>query len=135
MTAPYTVFTNGCFDILHPGHIELFKVGKSLGDRLIVAIDSDEKVKRDKGSTRPINDQHFRRSMLESIKYIDIVLIFNTKEELEHLIELYSPNILLIGSDWKNRNIIGEKYAKEVKFFNRVGNYSTTEIVQSIVNR
>ena len=73
--------------------------------------------------------------MLESIKYIDIVLIFNTKEELEHLIELYSPNILLIGSDWKNRNIIGEKYAKEVKFFNRVGNYSTTEIVQSIVNR
>lgn len=131
----HIVFTNGCFDILHPGHIEMFKVGKSLGDKLIVAIDSDEKVTRDKGLTRPINDQHFRKSMLESIRYIDIVLIFDTKEELEQLIEVYSPETLLIGADWRGREIIGEHHAKEVKFFNRVGNYSTTRILQSIIDR
>lgn len=131
----HIVFTNGCFDILHPGHIEMFKVGKSLGDKLIVAIDSDEKVRRDKGLTRPINDQYFRKSMLESIRYIDVVLIFNTKEELEQLIEVYSPDTLLIGADWRGREIIGEHYAKEVKFFNRVGNYSTTRILQSIIDR
>ena len=130
-----TIFTNGCFDILHPGHIELFKVGKSLGDKLIVAIDSDEKVKKDKGSTRPINNQHFRKSMLESIRYIDLVLIFNTREELEQLIELYAPDTLLIGGDWRGREVVGEKYAKEVKFFNRVGNYSTTRVLQSIADR
>lgn len=127
-----TVFTNGCFDILHPGHLELFKVGKSLGDRLIIAIDSDEKVKRDKGSSRPINDQHFRKTMLESIKYIDLVLIFNTRQELEQLIELYAPDVLLIGGDWRNGEVVGADYAKQVKFFNRVGNYSTTRIVQHI---
>lgn len=131
----HIVFTNGCFDILHPGHIEMFKVGKSLGDKLIVAIDSDEKVTRDKGLTRPINDQYFRKSMLESIRYIDIVLIFNTKEELEQLIEVYSPDTLLIGADWRGREIIGEHHAKEVKFFNRVGNYSTTRILQNIIDR
>jgi len=130
-----TIFTNGCFDILHPGHIELFKVGRSLGDKLIVAIDSDEKVKKDKGSTRPINNQHFRKSMLESIRYIDLVLIFNTREELEQLIELYAPDTLLIGGDWRGREVVGEKYAKEVKFFNRVGNYSTTRVLQSIADR
>ena len=127
-----TVFTNGCFDILHPGHLELFKVGKSLGDRLIIAIDSDEKVKRDKGSSRPINDQHFRKTMLESIKYIDLVLIFNTRQELEQLIELYAPDVLLIGGDWRNGEVVGADYAKQVKFFNRVGDYSTTRIVQHI---
>jgi len=130
-----TVFTNGCFDILHPGHIELFKVGKSLGDKLIVAIDSDEKVKKDKGLLRPINDQHFRKSMLESIRYIDLVLLFNTREELEQLIELYAPDTLLIGGDWREREVVGQKYAKEVKFFNRVGNYSTTRVLQSIADR
>jgi len=135
MNMSKTVFTNGCFDILHPGHIELFKVGKSLGDKLIVAIDSDEKVKKDKGSLRPINDQHFRKSMLESIRYIDLVLLFNTREELEQLIELYAPDTLLIGGDWREREVVGQKYAKEVKFFNRVGNYSTTRVLQSIADR
>ena len=130
-----TVFTNGCFDVLHPGHMELFKVGRSLGDKLIVAIDSDQKVKRDKGSQRPINNIQFRKTMLESIKYIDLVLTFDSREELEQLIELYAPDILLIGADWRGRDVVGGMYAKEVKFFNRVGEYSTTRILQDIVNR
>jgi len=130
-----TVFTNGCFDVLHPGHIELFKVGRSLGDKLIVAIDSDQKVKRDKGPQRPINNVQFRKTMLESIKYIDLVLTFDSREELEQLIELYAPDTLLIGADWRGRDVVGGMYAKEVKFFNRVGEYSTTRILQDIVDR
>lgn len=127
-----TVWVNGCFDILHPGHIELFKVAKSLGDRLIVGVDGDEKVKKDKGNGRPINSLSFRKSMLESIRYIDIVLPFDSKLELEQLIELYSPDILLVGGDWRNGEVVGRKFAKEVKFFNRVGNYSTTNIILKV---
>ena len=111
-----TVWVNGCFDILHPGHIELFKVAKSLGDRLIVGIDTDEKVKNDKGLSRPINSLLFRKTMLESIKYIDIVLPFGSKLELEQLIELYNPDILLVGGDWRNGEVVGKQFAKKVKF-------------------
>lgn len=127
-----TVWVNGCFDILHPGHIELFKVAKSLGDRLIVGVDTDEKVKNDKGADRPINPLTFRKTMLESICYIDVVLPFGSRTELENLIELYSPDILLVGSDWKNGDVVGKEYAKEVRFFNRIGNYSTTNIIHKI---
>lgn len=127
-----TVWVNGCFDILHPGHIELFKVAKSLGDRLIVGIDSDEKVRKDKGDKRPINNLSFRKSMLESVRYIDLVLPFGSKEELENLIELYSPNILLVGGDWRNGEVVGKQFAKSVRFFNRVDNYSTTNIIDKI---
>lgn len=126
------IWTNGCFDILHPGHVELFKVAKSLGDFLVVGIDDDQKVKSDKGENRPINNLHFRKSMLESIKYIDIVLPFGSKTELENLIQLYSPDILLVGGDWRNGNVVGKNYTKEVRFFDRVGNYSTTSIIDKI---
>lgn len=127
-----TVWVNGCFDILHPGHIELFKVAKSLGDRLIVGVDGDHKVKKDKGSDRPINSLSFRKTMLESIKYIDLVLPFGSRLELEQLIEIYSPDILLVGGDWRNGDVVGKEFAKDVKFFNRVGNYSTTDIIAKI---
>jgi len=130
-----TVWVNGCFDILHPGHIELFKVAKSLGDRLIVGIDEDHKVQNDKGFDRPINSLSFRKTMLESIKYIDLVLPFGNRIELEQLIELYSPDVLLVGSDWRSGDVVGSKYAKEVKFFNRVGNYSTTRLIDKITNK
>lgn len=126
------VWTNGCFDILHPGHIELFKIAKSLGDLLVVGIDSDEKVRMDKGVDRPINCLPIRKTMLESIKYIDVVLTFDSKSELENLIELYSPDILLVGSDWKNGEVVGRQYAKEVRFFDRIKNYSTTDIISKI---
>lgn len=126
------VWVNGCFDILHPGHIELFKVAKSLGDILIVGVDEDQKVKKDKGVERPINSLFFRKTMLESIRYIDIVLPFGSRNELENLIELYSPDILLVGSDWKNGDVVGRQYAKEVRFFNRIGNYSTSNLIEKI---
>ena len=127
-----TVWVNGCFDILHPGHIELFKVAKSLGDRLVVGVDEDHKVKNDKGLDRPINPLFFRKTMLESIKYIDLVLPFGSRLELEQLIELYSPDILLVGGDWRGGDVVGREFAKEVRFFNRIGNYSTTDIISKI---
>ena len=76
------IWTNGCYDILHVGHIALFKYAKSLGGNLIVGIDSDDRVNKLKGNGRPINNQNDRKEMLESIKFIDEVIIFNTKEEM-----------------------------------------------------
>ena len=125
------VWCNGTFDILHPGHIELFKVGKSLGDKLIVATDTDEKIRQDKGASKPINNLCDRISMLQAIKYIDEVFYFNDRKELEGLIDLYSPDILLLGDDWKGGDIVGIQYAKEVRFLPRL-NYSTTHIIDKI---
>ena len=125
-----TVWTNGCVDVLHRGHIELFKYAKSLGDLLIVGIDSDRKVKIDKGETRPINKAEDRKFMLESIKYIDKVFIFNSKQHLEDLIKFMKPNIMVIGSDWKGKEVVGQEYAKELNFFDRIEEYSTTNIIK-----
>ena len=130
-----TVWTNGCFDILHPGHMELFKIAKSLGDRLIVGIDDDKKVRMDKGFDRPINPLSFRKAMLEANKHIYIVIPFDSRQDLEQLIELYSPDILLVGGDWIDGDVVGREYAKEVRFLNRVGGYSSTEIIDKIVNK
>jgi D-beta-D-heptose 7-phosphate kinase/D-beta-D-heptose 1-phosphate adenosyltransferase len=125
-----TVWTNGCFDILHRGHIELFKYAKSLGDSLIVGLDSDKKVKLDKGQDRPINCVEDRKYILESIRHIDKVLIFESTKELENLIKETKPDIMVIGSDWKDRTVIGQQYTTKLLFFDRIGNYSTTEILK-----
>ena len=129
-----TVWTNGTFDILHPGHIELFKVARSLGDKVIVATDTDEKIKKDKGFDRPINDLCYRVAMLEAIKYIDVVLTFNTRQELEDLIQLYEPDILLLGDDWRDGEVVGWEHAGETRFFPRVGGYSSSNTIRKIHN-
>ena len=124
------VWTNGCFDIVHRGHIELFKYAKSLGDKLVVGIDSDKKVKLDKGQNRPINWVEDRKFILESIRHVDKVLIFESTNELENLIKSTKPDIMVIGSDWKNKPVIGQRYTKKLLFFDRIGSYSTTEILK-----
>jgi D-beta-D-heptose 7-phosphate kinase/D-beta-D-heptose 1-phosphate adenosyltransferase len=121
------VWTNGTFDLLHPGHIKLFEVAKSLGDKLIVGVDSDEKIKEDKGRY-PINDICFRQSMLQAIRYIDVVVSFNSRKELERLICMYNPDVLLIGGDWREGDVVGEEFARCVRFFDRVGGYSSSRI-------
>lgn len=123
------IWVNGCFDVLHRGHFELFKYAKSLGNELVVGIDTDFKVSQDKGTDRPYNNLQDRMFALQSIKYIDKVISFNSRKELESLISLYSPDILLVGSDWRDGDIVGKQFAREVCFFERITQYSTTDIL------
>ena len=126
------VWANGCFDVLHRGHFEMLKYAKSLGDYLIVGIDSDKKVKKDKGHERPFNNVDDRKFALESIKYVDRVLIFNSRAELEHLIQLLEPDYMVIGSDWKGKEVVGEQHCTELCFFDRIDGYSTTNILEGM---
>ena len=126
------VWTNGCFDILHRGHIELFKYAKSLGDELMVGIDTDYKVELDKGDGRPINLLQDRVFMLESIKYVDKVISFDSTEDLRKTIRWYKPDIMVIGSDWRGKDVIGQEFADKLVFFDRIDGYSTTDIIGKI---
>ena len=129
------VFVNGCFDILHRGHLELFRHAASLGDKLVVGIDSDTKIKADKGEARPINTQRDRHFILSCIRYIDQVEIFETPEELVNLVQETAPDIMIVGSDWKGKHIVGGEYAGEIRYFEKIDGYSTSQIVETLSNR
>lgn len=129
------IFTNGCYDILHIGHIELFKYCKSFGGKVIVATNSDESIKKIKGNDRPINKLADRKQMLSAIRYIDEVQTFDTNEELEEIIKNVKPDIMIVGNDHENKKVIGSEFAKKLLFFERIDEYSTTGIVQRISNR
>ena len=124
------VWINGCFDILHRGHIELFKFAKNQGDFVVVGIDSDDRVKELKGPTRPVNNQEDRKFFLESIEFIDQVVIFNTENELIQKIATIKPEVMIVGSDYKNKRVVGSENAGLLVFFDRIGNYSTTNILE-----
>ena len=126
------VWTNGTFDILHPGHIELFKVARALGDKVIVATDTDEKIKADKGDHKPVNNLCYRVAMLEAIKYIDVVHTFGNRQQLEDLIQLYEPDILLLGDDWRDGDVVGWEHAGETRFLPRVGGYASSNTIERI---
>tara|TARA_R110000744_G_scaffold18544_2_gene49762 strand:- start:244 stop:639 length:396 start_codon:yes stop_codon:yes gene_type:complete len=127
------IWTNGCFDILHIGHLRLLEHAKSRGDFLTVGIDSDDRVKELKGKDRPINNEFLRTEMLKAIKWVDNVVVFSSDKELEQLIQLTS-DLIIIGSDYKNKRIVGSQYSK-VEFFDRVDDYSTTNLVKRINRR
>lgn len=123
------VLANGVFDILHKGHIELLKFAKSQGTKLIVAIDSDRRVKELKGNDRPINNQEDRRKVLETNRYVDEVVIFDSIEELQGFYGTILPDVIVKGSEWtadevRERDGIPEDI--QVKVYPLVGNYSTT---------
>lgn len=128
------IFVNGTFDILHRGHLEMLKYARSLGDDLMVCIDSDSRVQELKGPSRPINNQEDRKFMIDSLKYVDRCWIFSDEEELEKIIELYQPDIMVKGSDYKNKPIVGAQYCKEIKFYEHTG-HSTTRLIQRITDR
>jgi len=130
-----TVIVNGTFDILHPGHITMLNTARSLGDYLIVCIDTDRRVRELKGDKRPINDQNFRRVMLQNLKAVDIVEFFDSQDDLIRLIKLYKPDIMVKGSDWKGKSVVAEQYVKEIFWYDRIDEYSTTKIIQTIINR
>ena len=133
---PWTeVFVNGTFDILHPGHLALLRFAKSKGEWLTVGIDSDERVKKLKGDSRPVNDQVFRKEMLLALNVVDDVFIFNTDEGLCDLIKHINPDTMIVGSDYKDKPVIGSQFAKQLMFFDKIDGYSTTKIIKNITNR
>ena len=130
------VMVNGTFDILHRGHLELLRFAKHQGDQLLVAIDSDRRVKELKGASRPINTEEDRRLMLSSLKFVDIVLIFDSKEELLQMTKDYAPDVYVKGSDWlRDKPSTAEQYCRNVIYYDRVGEYSTTKTIQDIISR
>lgn len=126
------IFVNGTFDVLHVGHLALLNFAKTLGDHLIVGIDSDERVKDLKGKHRPINNVYERKVMLQNLKAVDEVAIFNTDEELIELVK--QSDIMVKGGDYSNLPIIGKEYTTVV-LFERINGYSSTEKIQNIINR
>jgi D-beta-D-heptose 7-phosphate kinase/D-beta-D-heptose 1-phosphate adenosyltransferase len=127
------VIVNGTFDIIHPGHLALLNYAKSLGDSLVVAIDTDDRVKELKGTSRPINNQYERKLLLENLKAVDEVYFFSSKEELIKLIG--ECDIMVKGSDYQGKSIIGESHCKQVIYFERINEYSSTKKIEHIINR
>jgi D-beta-D-heptose 7-phosphate kinase/D-beta-D-heptose 1-phosphate adenosyltransferase len=126
------IFTNGCFDILHRGHIELFKYCKSMG-YVIVGLNSDLSVQTLKGEKRPINAEKDRKFILESIKYVDEVVIFEENTPYR-LIKHINPDIIVKGGDYEASRVVGADLT-EVKIFNYIDGYSTTKIIERSSNR
>jgi rfaE bifunctional protein nucleotidyltransferase chain/domain len=124
------VFTNGCFDILHRGHIEYLKESKKLGTFLIVGINSDDSVRRLKGVTRPINNQWDRKAILEELRCVDEVIIFDEDTPYE-LIKKIAPDIITKGGDYKVEEVVGHDLAHTVIIPFREG-YSTTQLIGKI---
>lgn len=132
------VFTNGCFDVLHYGHIHLLKEAKKLGDILIVGLNSDSSVTRLKGKSRPFFSQNIRLKVLESIKYVDYVIIFDEDTPLE-LIKLLLPHVIVKGSDYSLGDIIGkeiiEKSGGDIVIVKRIDGLSTTRIINEYITK
>lgn len=131
------VLTNGVFDILHSGHIKLFEFAKSQGKKLVVAIDSDDRVKSLKGKERPINNLQERTNVLNAIKYVDEVISFGTKDELIEVYKLSRASVIVRGSEWtekelRERDNIPEEI--EIKIYPLYKNLSTSNIVEKIKN-
>ena len=126
-----TVFVNGTFDILHRGHLELLRYAKTRG-YVYVGIDTDECIKGKKGPTRPIHNQEERKFLLENLKTVDEVIFFSSEPEFEELIKSLQPDIIIVGSDWKEKSTIKSYYNGELIFFDRMEEYSTTKTIERI---
>jgi D-beta-D-heptose 7-phosphate kinase/D-beta-D-heptose 1-phosphate adenosyltransferase len=124
-----TVFTNGCFDVLHRGHVESLRRSKELGDKLIVGLNSDESVKRLKGLKRPVNKEEDRIAVLQSIKWVDEVIVFGEDTPYE-LIKRLQPDIITKGGDYKVESVVGNDLAKVVILPYLIGR-STTRILDA----
>tara|TARA_R110002110_G_scaffold147282_2_gene337788 strand:- start:23003 stop:23392 length:390 start_codon:yes stop_codon:yes gene_type:complete len=122
------VFTNGCFDVIHRGHIELLQYCRKLGDIVIVGLNSDKSIKRLKGTTRPINHQEDRQAVLKALRYVDYVFVFEEDTPYD-LIKTTNPDIIVKGGDYTPSQVVGNDLAK-VKIFNYLEGYSTTSILQ-----
>jgi D-beta-D-heptose 7-phosphate kinase/D-beta-D-heptose 1-phosphate adenosyltransferase len=127
-----TVFTNGCFDILHRGHLEYLQESAYWGDRLIVGINSDASVRKLKGNSRPVNNQNDRKYALECLEFVDRVYIFDEPTPW-NLIKYIRPDIITKGSDYIASDVVGSDLAR-IKIIPLVQGYSTTNLIERILN-
>jgi D-glycero-beta-D-manno-heptose 1-phosphate adenylyltransferase len=129
------VFTNGCFDLLHLGHVDYLEKARNLGDRLVIGLNTDDSVSRFKGPERPLQDQNSRARVLAALQFVDAVVFFNEDTPLNLISELL-PNVLVKGSDYLAENIVGADVVKrnggKVETIDFVPGYSTTRIVEKI---
>jgi D-beta-D-heptose 7-phosphate kinase/D-beta-D-heptose 1-phosphate adenosyltransferase len=129
------VWVNGTFDIVHLGHIQMLKKASELGDFLIVGVDGDKRVSELKGDQRPINKLISRIALLESIRYVDRVLSFDSDDELEKLIKTIRPAIMVIGEEYKGKRIIGSEYVGEIVYFPKMEGFSSTHIINKLYDK
>jgi len=127
------IVVNGTFDILHSGHLALLNYARSLGDYLVVAIDSDRRVKELKGQARPVNTQAERAELLSNLRAVDQVSIFDSDQELIDIVA--GCAVMVKGSDYRGRAIVGDQVIPEIIFFERIHGFSTTEKIQDITSR
>ena len=127
------VFTNGCFDILHVGHVKYLQLSRNLGDWLIVGLNSDDSVRRLKGSHRPINTELDRKLILEALSCVDEVIIFNEDTPLNLILQV-EPDIVTKGGDWAPKDIVGIDIVSKVVVIPSEEGYSTTNLIRGIRN-
>lgn len=129
------VFTNGCFDILHLGHVDYLEKARALGDHLVVGLNTDDSVRRFKGDERPVQDQNSRARIIAAFQFVDLVVLFNEDTPLQ-LISALKPDVLVKGSDYLAENIVGAEVVKknggEVKTIDFIPGYSTSRIIEKI---
>lgn len=123
-----TIWVNGCFDVLHAGHIEMLKYARSVGTYLVVGLDTDDRVKQSKGNSRPINNLENRKRVMEAIRYVDKVVSFGSDDELKTCIYNSGAQAIVVGAEYKGR-VIGSDLVEEVVYFPRLYDLSTTNIV------
>ena len=130
----FKIIINGTFDIIHLGPLRLLSYARSYNDSYVyVLIDSDRRVRELKGSMRPINSEYERASLLNALRSVDRVDIFDSDQELESYIKNYKPDLMIKGSDYQGQPIIGSEHCKEIIFFDRLEKYSTTNKVEYIL--
>lgn len=131
MIKPKVILANGCYDLVHPAHVQLLKFARSLGTILIVAIDSDRRVAERKGMTRPINNSMVRGEFLSSLSCVALVVEFDSDEELESLVRFLEVDIMVVGSEYRDKKVVGSEHAKEgVVFFDLIPGYSSTSLIE-----
>ena len=129
------VWVNGTFDIVHLGHIQLLKRAADLGDFLVVGIDGDKRVTELKGEQRPINNIVSRITVLEAIKYVDRVVIFDSDEQLETHLKTMRPAIMVIGEEYRGKRIVGSEYVGEIVYFPKMEGFSSTHIINKLYGK
>ena len=125
------VWINGCFDVLHYGHFQLIQYAARIGGKLVIGIDSDERVKQLKGEDRPFHTQEQREYNLNQIRGVGEVIVFHTEDELRETLKRLKPDVFVIGSDYMDKPIIGGEWAKEIRFFDRIEGFSTTKLLDN----